>query len=220
MVDTFLADNLYSELREELTAIMKKKYEDKKMEVSQEFFDRVTSELASASMKFALLSSGTRRVINFNVQNAVDFEGVSGTYLMYNRARFQSLLAKYDKGVEQGTYPPLPPLDKVDFSLLKEDQEWELLLNYLLPFSHLVLTTACPNYPPAPQIPEFPTARLCEFLCKLAKDFSKYWSTSRVLSTDEDKHQLMFVRIYLLRALKTVLTNGLRLLTMNPLDKM
>ena len=58
--------------------------------------------------------------IKFDIQKVANPDEVSGPFLLYNAVRFKSLFRKFDAGVASGEYPPLPPLEEIDFSLLNE----------------------------------------------------------------------------------------------------
>lgn len=49
-------------------------------------------------------------------------------YILYNSARLETLLRTFASHVNEGVYEPLPPLEKVDLSLL-EDEVSLLCLN-------------------------------------------------------------------------------------------
>merc|ERR1712130_829184 len=120
----------------------------------------------------------------------------------------KSLLRKYDEGVIKGDYPALPPLSEIDFSLLQEQSEWSLLLEYILPF------------PNPPQLPEFATNKLCDFCMNMVNTFSSYYKSVRILTNDPAQQPTMFARIYFCKALQHVLDNALDILTMKPPQRM
>lgn len=43
------------------------------------------------------------------------------SFILYNSARIETLLKKYDQGVETKFYPETPPLESIDLALLKEE---------------------------------------------------------------------------------------------------
>lgn len=45
----------------------------------------------------------------------------SGTFVMYNCARLATLFEGYKHSMEQGLYPPFPPVSSLDFSLLHDE---------------------------------------------------------------------------------------------------
>ena len=183
-----LADDLYVELRDAVIGFMQKKIEkqaetnpEAAAEFTKEVQQAIGGEIATASMKYALLSTPCRHQINFDIQKVADPDEVSGPFLLYNAVRFKSLLRKYDAGVVEGRYPALPPLSEVDFTLLSEQGEWNLLLEFILPFPHLVQAAACPSFPTPPQLPEFTTNKLCDFCMGLVNSFSSYYKGVRIL---------------------------------------
>ena len=121
-----LADDLYAELRDAVIYYMGLK-QDKKISkdsshvpFTEEELQSIGSEVATASMKYALLSTPCRHTINFDVKKVADPDEVSGPFLLYNAVRFKSLFRNFNEGVKSGKYPELPPFEEIDFSLLDD----------------------------------------------------------------------------------------------------
>lgn len=55
------------------------------------------------------------------MKKVCDFDDSSAPFLLYNGTRFHSILRKYNKGVNSGIFPPLPPIETIDWSLLSLD---------------------------------------------------------------------------------------------------
>jgi len=214
-----LADDLYVELRDAVIFFMRKKMESTG-KFTEDELQEIGSEVATASMKYALLSTPCRHQINFDVQKVANPDEVSGPFLLYNAVRFKSLFRKFESGVAKGEYSPLPPIDQIDFSLLDEQSEWNMLLEFILPFPNLIDQIACPGFPAAPQLPEFATNKLCDFCMNLVNKFSSYFALVRILTTDKEQMPTMFARIYFCKALQTVLDNALDILTMKAPQRM
>lgn len=53
------------------------------------------------------------------------------TFILYNFSRLSMLLKSFEAKVEEGYYPPVPPIMDVQFSSLVEDAEWELFVDHL-----------------------------------------------------------------------------------------
>ena len=51
--------------------------------------------------------------------SASDFR--CGSFVLYNYARLSNLFRQYQTAVSEGAYPDLPPIDQVDFSVLREE---------------------------------------------------------------------------------------------------
>jgi hypothetical protein len=89
----------------------------------------------------------------------------SAPFLLYNSTRFHSIFTKFENGVSEGIYPPLPPIGDIDWTLLTDQYEWELLLDCILHFPQLLQYIACPAIPTFPGNPEFPIHLVGEFCC-------------------------------------------------------
>ena len=98
--------------------------------------------------------------IKFDIEKTADPEANGNApFVLYNATRLISLFRNYEDGVKANLYPPLPPIDEVDFSILNPT-EWSLLIEYILYFPSLVLSVATPEMPPAPQLPDFSTNKV------------------------------------------------------------
>lgn len=47
-------------------------------------------------------------------------------FILYNSARLETLLRKFQAKVQAGYYVPVPDISEIQFSLLKEEEEWQL----------------------------------------------------------------------------------------------
>ena len=59
-------------------------------------------------------------------------------FVMYNYARLATLFASFDQAVANGTYPPLPPVDSLDFGCLREEVGQDKCLNCMIKILNLV----------------------------------------------------------------------------------
>ena len=222
-----LADDLYNQLKEEICRKMSSKYQEKGVDISQEEFDAVTHEVSTAAMKYALLAVSCETIISFDIAKVTDFEDASAPFLLYNSTRLSSVIRKHEEGVRGGQagFDALPALDQVDFSLLDDQREWEMLLEYVLPFAAIVASCTPDSIPPPPALPKVHTHRMCEFLNQFVRSLSSYYGPSgvRILPSADGKQgggPAMAGRIYLCKAFRQVIDNGLRLTLMEPLERM
>eukprot|EP01096_Ripella_sp_DP13-Kostka_P002077 TRINITY_DN12756_c0_g4_i1.p1 TRINITY_DN12756_c0_g4~~TRINITY_DN12756_c0_g4_i1.p1 ORF type:complete len:752 (+),score=434.69 TRINITY_DN12756_c0_g4_i1:52-2256(+) len=223
-----LADDLYLELKDTVKDLMVQKYKEKAGGANalnldspedQAFLETTSTEVATATMKYTLLATGSRHLINFDIVKAADTEeSNSGAYLLYNTTRFFSIFRRFEDGIKEGKWGPLPSFDQINFSRLSSTEEWRLFLKYAMAFPKVVYETACPRLVELPGVPEFATNRLCEHLMALAQDFSKYYAKHRILNADDT--ELMYARLYWAQSLKQIMVNGLRILTIIPVQKM
>ena len=102
-------------------------------------------------------------------------------------------------------------------------------MEYVLPFASMIRDGASPKLPEPPALPQYGTHKVCEFLNGMVRALSGYYGPSgvRILPTDSqledgtwDGAQAMHARVHLCKAFKQVIDNGLRLLMIEPLERM
>ncbi|KAJ1069418.1 hypothetical protein K5549_017322, partial [Capra hircus] len=179
--------------------------------------------LSVATIKFEMLSTAPQsQLLLALADSSISTKGSkSGTFVMYNCARLATLFEGYTCSVEQGLYPTFPPVSSLDFSLLRDEGEWLLLFNSILPFPDLLRQTAALTLPcPTPGLHVAArTETVCKFLVQLSMDFSSYYNRVHILG--EPRPHLfgqMFARLQLLRAVREVLHTGLAMLGLPPLS--
>ncbi|XP_055485896.1 DALR anticodon-binding domain-containing protein 3 isoform X3 [Psammomys obesus] len=174
--------------------------------------------LCVATIKFEMLSTAPQSQLLL-ADSTISTKGTkSGTFVMYNCARLATLFEGYKHGVEQGLYPAFPPVSSLDFSLLRDEGEWLLLFNSVLPFPDLLSQTVSLASTPGLHIP-VRTEMVCRFLVQLSMDFSSYYNRVHILG--EARPHLfgqMFARLQLLRAVREVFHTGLAMLGLPPLS--
>jgi arginyl-tRNA synthetase len=220
------ADELYTELRKAVSDTINERKATKGEKVSEEYFENVVHEVASAAMKYALLSVSCGTVINFDVRKVTSFDDSSAPFVLYNRTRLKSLEDKFEERVQEGLVGPLPNIDDIDFTYLDDQREWEIFLQYVLGLPELVQEAACPTWPTPPQLPDFGTHKVCEYLDNMVRAISSWYGPSGVrvlpstMSDSRGGEMGTHARMYLLGAFKQCLDNALRLIMVEPLDKM
>uniref|UniRef100_A0A669P3K9 DALR anticodon binding domain containing 3 n=1 Tax=Phasianus colchicus TaxID=9054 RepID=A0A669P3K9_PHACC len=112
--------------------------------LAYEAWTEVIDILTVAAIRFEMLSTAHRSQITLDLENSsISTKGTkSGAFVMYNCARLATLFDTYQRAVERGTYPPLPPASELNFSCLREEGEWLLLFSYLLPFPEVLQQAA------------------------------------------------------------------------------
>ena len=180
-----LADDLYDDLKTVIREKMAKKFKDKGEDISPELFDEVTHEVSTAAMKYALLSVSCQTQINFDIAKITDFEDASAPFILYNSTRVASVVRKFNDKVEKGQVPVLPPLDSVDCALLDDGKEWEILMEFVLPFASMIVDGAMPKLPEPPALPSYGTHKVYDFLNGMVRGLSAYYGPAGVvLPTD------------------------------------
>uniref|UniRef100_A0A452IEL5 DALR anticodon binding domain-containing protein n=1 Tax=Gopherus agassizii TaxID=38772 RepID=A0A452IEL5_9SAUR len=156
--------------------------------VQDNSWTEIISVLTSAAMRFEMLSTAHQSQIFLNLEDSsISTKGTkSGAFVMYNCARLATLFKTYQQAVEQGAYPAFPPASELNFSLLREEGEWLLLFNYILPFPETLSQAA--------QLPlsskgiriTASTEAVCKFLIHLSMDFSSYYNRVHILGVSRD----------------------------------
>lgn len=220
------ADELYDELRKSVSDTIHERKATKGERVSEDYFENITHEVASAAMKYALLSVSCGTVINFDVKKVTSFDDSSAPFVLYNRTRLKSLEEKFEERVQEKLVGPLPSVEDTDFSFLDDQREWEIFMQYVLGFPELVHEAACPTWPTPPQLPEFGTHRVCDYLDSMVRAISSWYGPSGVrvlpssMSEGRGGEKGTHARMHLLSTFRQCLDNALRLIMVEPLDKM
>ncbi|NXC62783.1 DALD3 protein, partial [Aleadryas rufinucha] len=187
-----------------------------------EAWTEVIDTLTVAAIRFEMLSTAHRSQITLDLENnSISTKGTkSGAFVMYNCARLATLFDTFQRAVERGTYPPLPPVSELNFSCLREEGEWLLLFNYLLPFPE-VLQQAAQLPPPSKGIRiTAHTETVCKFLIQLSMDFSSYYNRVHILGEPfPHLFDQMFARLQLLGAVRDVFHSALATLHLPPLSQ-
>uniref|UniRef100_A0A0P4W1W5 DALR anticodon binding domain-containing protein n=1 Tax=Scylla olivacea TaxID=85551 RepID=A0A0P4W1W5_SCYOL len=126
------------------------------------------------------------------------------SFMLYNYARLCSIFDHFEQCVQQGDVAPLPPVEDVDFSLLRNDEEWDLVWLYLLRWPEIVEEVAM-GVAGGSRRPK--TAHISRFLYSLSHRWSEYYCRHQVLSEGFLPHllPLMYARLHLLQALSTLM---------------
>uniref|UniRef100_A0ACB8EHC0 Uncharacterized protein n=3 Tax=Sphaerodactylus townsendi TaxID=933632 RepID=A0ACB8EHC0_9SAUR len=187
-----------------------------------ESWTETISVLMSAAIRFEMLSTAHSKQILLDLEEAsISTKGTkSGAFVMYNCARLATLFETYQREAEKGTYPAFPLPSELDYSSLREEGEWLLVFNSILPFSEVLS-----------QVVQLPisssgiritasTEAVCKFLIQLSMDFSSYYNRVHILG--EPRPHLfsqMFARLQLMRAVREVFHSALMTLHLPPLNQ-
>ncbi|NWU15790.1 DALD3 protein, partial [Cephalopterus ornatus] len=187
-----------------------------------EAWREVIDTLTAAAIRFEMLSTAHRSQITLDLENSsISTKGTkSGAFVMYNCARLATLFDSFQRAVEQGTYPPLPPVSELNFSCLREEGEWLLLFNYLLPFPEVLQQAAQLPTPSKGIRITANTETVCKFLIQLSMDFSSYYNRVHILGEPfPHLFDQMFARLRLLGAVRDVFHSALATLHLPPLSQ-
>ncbi|ETN61112.1 hypothetical protein AND_007238 [Anopheles darlingi] len=139
------------------------------------------------------------------------------SFILYNYARLAALFEKYETMRQTQGYPELPStVEGLDFTLLTEPDEWQLLFVYVIGFPTALRQTLGDG-----MLERMAPHRLLEFTFGLVSCLSKYYRQTRILTENRPKLvPAMLVRLCLLRSVYHTLDVLLNLLNLEAVTKM
>lgn len=183
------------ELVEKAVDYAKGEIKNRFREMSDEEKERIAHAVGVGGIRFDFLKTTPEKKIIFRWEDALNFEGDSAPYIQYSHARAARIIEK-SPGKCRG----------VDFSILESPDE-KRLVRLIAKFPSVVRSAAkeCrPHY-------------IADYLIDLATAFSKFYTTSPVLTAPEKEKK---ARLSLVRCTKKVLKNGLELLGIDAPERM
>ncbi|MBS3176418.1 arginine--tRNA ligase [Candidatus Woesearchaeota archaeon] len=187
---------LFTSLRDEILVKVMEETRKRHQEWEEEKLDATVKAITLAAMKFEMVKYENTNVVVFDRDQALNLEGETGPYVQYAHARCCSILKKAN----------MKTVSKVDFSLLKEDQESKILK--LLATYENTLTETIKHYKPS---------LLARYALELAQALNEFYHYCKVVSEDKE---LMKARLLLIFCVKEVLASALQLLVIEPLEEM
>ena len=162
--------------------------------------ENVAESVGLGAVFFNYLCRTNNKEFHFNWDEALNFKGDTGPYLMYAVAR---LFSVEEKAKGEG----IVVAPSANGALLPEPEAWEIVTQ-LAKFNSVVERTAL-DYEPC---------NICNYALDLAKAISRAYLTLRVIG-EEDK-SVAQARLTLFVSARTVLASALKLLGINPLQRM
>lgn len=156
--------------------------------------DEVAKQVGVGAVIFHDLKNDRRNAVNFKLEDVVKFEGETGPYVQYARARAESILRK--GGIRDFSNVDLPTVG---------DAAWDIL-SFLGQYSDVVERAAV-NYDPSV---------IAKYALELSKKFNQYYAHNRILQDDEGQP----ARLALVQAVSHVLKDALAMLDIKAPDEM
>jgi arginyl-tRNA synthetase len=188
---------LYWDLSDSAKKITLREVKKRNPKMNKKQLEDIANKIAVSALKFAMLKQSPNKVIRFDWDEALSFEGDSGPYLQYTLVRANRILEK--AGIK--------PKVGVDFSLLKTDQEKELI-KVLAKFPE-VINRSVRRYEPY---------LIASYALDLAAKFSSFYEAIPLIiksSKEERDARLLLVWCFI-----RVLKNCLYLMNMEEVDRM
>ncbi len=183
---------LYEDLRDQMLDKAMQEVNKRHKDWDKKRRQESANKVAYSAMKFVMLKYDSIKIISFDINEAMDFEGETGPYIQYSHARICSILRK-------AIGKELKPNIKIDFTLLKEESEHKLI-TILSNFQNIIIDSAN-HYKPS---------ILCRYLLDLAQAFNEFYHQCVVV--DKDNIELSKSRLLLVDSVRQVIKNGLLLL--------
>ena len=187
----------YQELRDKLIEKLISETTRRRPEWSTVKIKHVAENLAVSTMKFEMLKVGAEKIITFNIEEALRFDGYTACYLQYGYARLRSIIRK--GGFRCFSFV-------ADFGLLSERKERELLVK-IAQYPEII-SAAMTKYNPS---------ELAKYLFELVQLFNDYYHDVNILKAAK---KTRCARIKLIKAVSIVLKNGFSILGIEALERM
>lgn len=147
--------------------------------------EEVAKAVGVGAVIFHDLKNERTNSFNFNLEEVVRFEGETGPYVQYSRARAESILRKAGKTAD---------FDQLEIS---DANAWATL-KALQDFPNVVRKAAT----------QYEPSVIAKYALSLAKSFNKYYANSKILVEDNERT----ARLALVKSVSIVLEESLRLL--------
>ncbi|VVB83914.1 Arginine--tRNA ligase [uncultured archaeon] len=184
---------LYSDFLKEMTDYSKEEIKKRQPLISEKELENRALKISIASIKYFMLKQSSNRVIIFSKEDALNFEGDSGAYILYSYARASSIIKKagknFKKNLEKGK------LESAEFELIKK----------LLQFKDIVLNSFSNRNP----------AAIANYSYQLSQLFNEFYHACPVINSDREDF-----RLSLINSFRQVLKNSLYLLGIEAIEEM
>jgi arginyl-tRNA synthetase len=178
---------LYDDVATEVLQRAREIIDEKNPTLPDDLKERIALDVGIGSMKYGMLARDNNRVVVFDIEDALSFEGHSAPYIQYAHARACRILEKVDE---------LPAGD-LDFGELTPEEI--NLIEQIASFPVEVERSAA----------EYKPLVITSYVFDLAKRFNDFYHACPVLAAPEPRRS---ARLALVAATRQTLANGLGLL--------
>jgi arginyl-tRNA synthetase len=184
------ADDLIDEVQKLVKKELKSRYK-----LSDQELEEKSLKITLAAIKYLLLRVDIKKDMIFNPKESVDFEGDTGSYLLYSYARASSILAKLkDKKQDKRTAEP-EELEEKEIALVKK----------LSDFKSIILKS----------INELNPSLIANYSYQLSHIFNEFYHSCPVIGSEKEAF-----RVDLVTCFRQIMKTSLQLLGIEPLEKM
>jgi arginyl-tRNA synthetase len=176
-----------------LEDFLKQAINNAKKEIKKRCTKGDSKKVGIGAVKYAILKNNPNRIINFNLKEALNFEGDTGPYIQYSYARASSILRKINKKSKKFA---INDLHKIEIELIKKLSQFkEVFLK--------AYETLNPSL-------------IAHYSYELAQIFNEFYHSCPVIQEKETQD----FRIKLIQVFRQVLKNSLSLLGIETLEEM
>ncbi len=183
---------LYSDFIEEITAYTTKRLKERSVKLNEKELKKRSLIISIAAIKYSMLKQSPNKDIIFKKEDALNFEGDTGPYILYSYARANSILKKIKN-------------KKIKSKIKGLNQNEIKLAKKLAEFSEVV----------SKSYKDLNPAHLANYSYQLAQTFNEFYHSCPVINSENEK-----LRIELVKNFKNILNQSLKLLGIESLKEM
>ena len=184
---------LYDDVRELVLNRAREIIADKNPDLSSTQAEEVAQQVAIGSLKYAMLARDNNKVVIFDVDEALSFDGHAAPYIQYAHARACRIMerARLDMAGIAAKLPEtqFPTVEPAELDLLQ----------HLAAYPEWIQRAAAENRPTI----------ICQYVYELAKTFNDFYHACPVIQSEEPYRS---ARLALVAATRQTLANGLDVL--------
>ncbi len=184
-----LLDDLIREATDRALSIVKEKNPDLSAEAQHEIAEMV----AIGAIKYPMISRENTKIVTFDWETALDFNGQSAPYIQYACVRANSILKRAEVNTQYGQTPTA----SFDYEL---DAAEVNLIELIAELPPLELSKAAKEYKPS---------QIATYAYDLAKAFNDFYNQCPVLNAEDE---IRTARLALTNAARITIQNALHLL--------
>ena len=191
-----LLDDLLKSAIEKVETIM----EEKNPDLSSEEKKEIAKKVGVGAVMFSDLANGRIKDVDFNWEDALNFNGNSGPYVQYTYARICGVLGKSD-------VKPAEPAKMAETDFIISNNFEREIIKLLAQFPEKVLTAER----------EYEPSVICRFLLDICAAFNRFYHECSVLKAESE--EIKKSRLTLCEAARYAIGNGLWLIGLEKTNK-
>ncbi|MFA5797830.1 MAG: arginine--tRNA ligase [Candidatus Woesearchaeota archaeon] len=191
-------------LIEQVSAIAREELEKRYEHLPTGEIEKRAQIITMSALRFFFLKFDPLRNFVFNPKESVSFDGETGPYIEYSYARINSIFRKLAKDKEVTDIESF--IAHPSLELLIETNELELV-KILAKYPQVIESSAF----------EFKPSTLARYLLELTQKFNEFYHAHPILIAEE---KVMKARLALIYCIREVLSSGMKLLGIEPIEEM